>query len=198
MRKAPIAAGFALLLSVAVLLSVAPLAAGPATPEPGSMPIPIAAADLAAAAGLQRGDPSTLGLDIVRLAFASPDGTIDGDPAPREAIARALSGAGPARGRLPLPLTPAIWRTDVLHDSVPDERLAAAIFGSRATALVYFGLMGMDPATLAWIETNPVVLDAMVKHPGATAGFARSIRIRDGSVVTPGERADEVWLQLID
>jgi hypothetical protein len=56
----------------------------------------------------------------------------------------------------------------------------------------------MDPATLAWIEANPVVLDAMVKHPGATAGFARSIRVHDGKVITPGERADEVWLQLID
>src|SRR5262249_56131330 len=78
MRKAPaIAAG------VARLLSGAAHAAVPAPSGPGSLPIPIATADLAAAAGLHRDDPSTLGLDIVRLAFASPDGTTDGDPAPR-------------------------------------------------------------------------------------------------------------------
>lgn len=193
MRKAPaIAAG------VALLLSGAAHAAVPAPSGPGSLPIPIATADLAAAAGLHRDDPSTLGLDIVRLAFASPDGTTDGDPAPRDAVIRALNSGGSVRGRLPLPLTAATWRTHVLQESVPDERLAAAIFGNRATALLYFGLMGMDPATLAWIDANPGVLDAMVAHPGATAGFARSIHVRDGKVVTPGEHADDVWLQLVD
>src|SRR5262245_60778882 len=192
MRRAP-----AIAATVALLLNVAERAAAPAAPAPGSMPLPLATADLAAAARLQRDDPSTLGLDIVRLAFAAPEGTTDGDAAPRDAVIRALNRSGSTGGRLPLPLTPATWRR-VLRETVPDDRLAAAIFGSRSTALLYFGLMGMDPETLAWIEANPAVLDAMVKHPGTTAAFGRSIRVHDGKVVTPGERADDLWLQLVD
>src|SRR4051812_8160775 len=161
----------------------------------GSVSIPIAAADLAAAAGLQRDDPSTIGLDIVRLAFASPNATA-GEAAARQAIAAALSSTGQA-SRIPLPLAAETWRRHVLRSDVPDDRLAASIFGARGTALLYYGLMGMDPATLAWIDAHPSVLDAMVRHPGNTAAFARSIRIRNDVVVTPGEHAEDLWSILV-
>ena len=53
-------------------------AARAADSTPASLPIPIASAALAAAAGLQRDDPSTLGLDIVRLSFAAPNASTSG------------------------------------------------------------------------------------------------------------------------
>ena len=189
----PIRAGIPLALA---LLTVAS-ARGAETPAaPGSLPLPITTAALASAAGVHRDDPSTLGIDIVRLAFASARPT-EPEAAAREAIARALGAIGPAAGRIPLPLSPASWRRHVLREDIPDERLAAAIFSSRPAALLYHGLMAVDPATLAWIEANPSTLDVMVRHPGVTAVFARSIRVRDGRIVTPGEDADEVWAALV-
>jgi hypothetical protein len=189
----PIRPGFALALAV---LCAAPARASDTASAPGSLSLPVTTAALASAAGVHRDDPSTLGIDIVRIAFASPKPT-DSEVTARGAIARALSTHGPAAGWLPLPLSPDTWRRHVLGDEVQDDRLAAAIFGRRAAALVYHGLMGIDPATIAWIEGNPAVLDAMVKNPGVTAAFARSIRVRDGRIVTPGEEADAVWTAVV-
>ena len=45
----------------------------PAAPPSGSMPVPVSLAELATAAGLQRADPSTLPIDIVRVFFAGPE-----------------------------------------------------------------------------------------------------------------------------
>jgi hypothetical protein len=165
--------------------------------DPSSLPIPISPADLAAAAGLQRDDPSTLGLDLVRLAFAAPDGNNNGEAEARQAIARALTSTGQP-SRMPLPLAMTTWRSRVLRLNVADDRLAAAVFGTRASALLYYGLMGMDPPTLAWIDANPSVLDDMLRHPGITAAFARSIRLRDGAIVTPGERTEDLWAALVE
>jgi hypothetical protein len=164
--------------------------------EPGSMPIPIAAADLAAAAGLTREDPATLPLDIVRMAFAAPEAP--GAPADGRlaAIRKALDGFGSA-GRLPLPLAPATWRAHVLHADVADSRLAFAIFAARPAALLYHGLLALDPPTLSWLEASPDVLDTWSKHPGTAAAFARSIHVRDGAVVTPGADADAVWRGIV-
>ena len=186
-------AGFA----VGALLVV--LQAGPAAviePAPGTMSIPVTAADLAAAAGLTRDDPATLPLDIVRLTFPSPEGPGAAPDGRIVAIKKALDRVG-SRGRLPLPLTPATWRTHVLRAEVPGDRLASVILGTRPTALLYHGLLALDPPTLAWLEANPAVLDPLLKHPGATAAFARSIHVRGGAVVTPGEDANAVWQAIV-
>ena len=163
----------------------------------GSMSIPVTLADLAKAAGLTRADPSTLPLDIVRLAFASPDDASDAATGPRAAIRRALDAGGDSGDRLPLPLSPATWRARVFRSEVPGDRLAAAIFGQRAPALLYHGLLALDAPTLEWIELHPDALDVLLKHPGTTAAFARSIHVRGGSVVTPGDAADEVWQAIV-
>ena len=161
----------------------------------GSMPIAASVADLAAAAGVHRVDASTLPLDIVRIAFASPDG--QDERKTRAAIARVLQRDG-AAAQLPLPLSPQTWSAHVLRAPVAENRLAPAIFSSRAAALLYHGLMGVDRATLAWIESNPAVLDVLHKHPGVTAVYARSIRIRGGRVITPGDDADEIWAAVVE
>ena len=57
------------------------------------MSIPVTLADLAKAAGLSRADPSTLPLDIVRLAFAGPDGGATRSAGRRAAIQQALETA---------------------------------------------------------------------------------------------------------
>ena len=80
----------------ALVLTADAVGQGPRAADwtPASLPIPIASADLAAAAGIQRDDPSTLGLDIVRLAFASPHNSTGVETEARQAIARALESTG--------------------------------------------------------------------------------------------------------
>ena len=56
-----------------VLLALVLSGQAPAGPPPGSMPIPVSLAELAAAAGIHRADPSTLPVDLVRLLFAAPE-----------------------------------------------------------------------------------------------------------------------------
>jgi hypothetical protein len=182
-----------LTIAAGLLLYAASAQAGQAI---GSMPIPARVAELAAAAGVHRADASTLPLDIVRIAFASPDGPDERKI--RAAIARVLQRDGMPTAQLPLPLSPKTWTTHLLRAAVPENRLAAAIFGSRAAALLYHGLMGVDPATLAWIESNPAVLDVLHRHPGVTSVYARSIRIRGGRIITPGDDADDVWAALVE
>jgi hypothetical protein len=162
----------------------------------GSMSIPVSLADLAAAVGIHRIDPATLPIDVIRLTFSSPD-QADGSVARRAALTRALGAGGESGDRVPLPLSPRVWREHVLRADVPDPRLASAILGHRASALLYHGLLALDAETLAWIEANPATLDALLKHPGATAVYARSIHVRRGAVVTPGEEAAAVWAAIV-
>lgn len=161
----------------------------------GSMPIAASVAELAAAAGVHRLDAATLPLDIVRIAFASPGGPDEARI--RAAIARVLRRDGPAVAQLPLPLSPGTWTARVLGARITDIRLASAIFASRPAALLYHGLMSVDPATLASIESNPALLDTLFKYPAVTAVYARSLRIRQGHVVTPGDAADDVWAAVV-
>jgi hypothetical protein len=183
-------------LAAAVLLSAAQ-AARAGQPGIGSMPISTGVAELAAAAGIHRVDASTLPLDIVRIAFASPDGTSVEEAAARAAIARVLGRAGSAGDALPLPLSAKTWTDRIVGSQLAVGRIAPAIFGARPAALLYHALMGVEPATLEWIESNPSILDLLLKHPGVSAVYARSIRIRDGRVVTPGDGADDVWSAVV-
>src|SRR5687768_3153240 len=105
-----------LALAAALLVCATSARAGQAI---GSMPIPVSAADLAAAAGVHRADASTLPLDIVRIAFASPDGPEEAKT--RAAVARVLQRDGAAVAQLPLPLSPGAWTGRVLDARIADR-----------------------------------------------------------------------------
>ena len=157
------------------------------------MSIPVTVADLAKAAGLTRADPSTLPLDIVRLAFASPDGASDAAAGRRgRRFGGRSSPAGTAGIACHSRSSPTTWRAARARArKCPTIVSRLRSSASRATALLYHGLMALDPATLAWIDGHPDVLDDLLEHPGTTAAFARSIHIRGGSIVTPGDAADD-------
>ena len=189
--------GIALAIGVLLVVATARPRAGADTAMPDSMSLPLSLADLAAAAGLRRDDPSTLPIDIVRLSFSSPDWRSGEQGRRRSAIATALDAAGESGARIPLPLGPRMWREHLLHADVADARLASTILGQRPAALVYHGLLALDAETLAWIEANPAVLDAFQKHPGATAVYARSVHVRSGAIVTPGDHATDIWRAIV-
>lgn len=184
-----------LALATLVVCCVAPGAFGGESPI-GSMRLPLPAAELAAALGIQRVDPSTLPVDIVRLAFASPDQASPPETAARAKLTQALSRRG-AGDLVPLPLSPQLWRDHILGGDVRDEELAARIFSRRTTALLYHGLLGVDRETLAWIEKHPAVVRSLAANAGAAAVFAGSIRIRSGAIETPGDDAREVWRGIV-
>jgi hypothetical protein len=169
----------------------------PADTPSGSMSIPVSVTDLAAAAGLPRADPSTLAIDIVRLAFAAPDRVPGETAARRAAVLRLLESSGTSGDRLPLPLSPRTWRTHIIGADAADDRLAAAIFSRRASALLYHGLAALDLSTLEWIEANPGVLNTLKKHPGMTAAFARSIHVTNGAIITPGQDTTALWKAIV-
>jgi len=81
----------------------------------------VSLAELATAAGIQRADPSTLSIDIVRLLFAAPERARDPLTVRRSAVRSALESAGSGRDRLPLPLKPRTWRRHILSAEVPDD-----------------------------------------------------------------------------
>ena len=131
-------------------------------------------------------------LDIVRLSFAAPECAHQrrsrGAPAiaaalgvrrQRAAIAHAASARASTRGA----------RT-CCAPTVADDRLAAAIFGQppdgarSITALLAPGRSRRSPGS----RPIPPSSTTLLKHPGTAAAFARSIHVRDGAVVTPGER----------
>jgi hypothetical protein len=184
------------LLLAALLLSCAVPCAHADEPVLGSMRLPLTAADLASALGIHRVDPATLPVDIVRLAFASPGNPNAVETAARRKLTEALARRG-SGDLVPLPLSPRLWREQILFVRVADEDLAAAIFSRRNTALLYHGLLAVDPETLAWLERNPAVVRSLAEQPGAVAAFAGSIRIRGGAIETPGDEARAIWTALV-
>ena len=168
------------------------------TPAPGlyDLTLPARVTDVAAAAGLQRADAATFPIDIVRFAFASPDGSNEGEMAARASLRAALEQGGTGDA-IPLPLSPGTWRTYILHTQAADARLAAVIFGQRRTALLYHALLGLDAETLQWLEAHPETIEPFLKYAGAASVYARSIHISRGIVATPGESAADVWTVLV-
>ena len=115
-------------LAIGVLLVLAPARphARADAVMPGSMSIPVSLANLAAAAGLHRDDPSTLPIDIIRLSYASPDWRSDELGRRRTAIKTALETAGDSGARIPLPLSPRLWRAHLLGSQVPEVASVAS------------------------------------------------------------------------
>src|SRR3954463_1303173 len=141
---------------VLLLCAIATTRGAQRTPAPGlyDLTLPARITDVAAAAGLQRADAATFPIDIVRLAFASPDGSNEGEMAARASLRAALEQGGTGDA-IPMPLSPDTWRTYILHTQAADPRLAAVIFGQRRTALLYHALLGLDAETLQWLRATP-------------------------------------------
>jgi hypothetical protein len=110
---------------------------------------------------------------------------------------RATSGT-PA-DTIPLPLTPAWWIDVVFRGHARPETLAAAIVGSHDAALLYWGLLALDPATRGWLADRRDIVQALVR--GEAARFvvvAPGLRVEHGQVRLPGgERAGAAWKAVV-
>ena len=164
-----------------------------------SVPLGVKAEALAAALEIRSPDRSRLLLDVVRVAFASPDGQ-----EARESLLKSrmravfLAPTPDVRETVPLPLDPAVWREAILGRPVADNQLIAAILSERSSALLYHGLAALDDETLAALGPDREALSALRQHAGTFATFGRAVKIRAGHVVVPGgTNAEPLWQELV-
>lgn len=96
-----------------------------------------------------------------------------------------------------LPLTPAVW-TDLLSVS-RSSSLVQSLVSNRNAMLLYYGLVGMDDATLEWMQGHPALLKAVLRDGAPAFAFAGpSVRVRDGAVeVVGGASARAAWESVV-
>jgi hypothetical protein len=164
-----------------------------------SVPLGTTAARLCEEFDLPTADRSRLLLDIVRTAFASPDGEAAAATALRWRLHAAFDA--PVQGRpelVPLPLDPSVWRDTILERQVPDDRLIAEILSDRSTALLYQGLSALDDETLATLGPDRETLGVLRTHAGAFAAFGLAVKVHAGRLVLPGgPDAEPLWQELV-
>ncbi|MFO7695181.1 MAG: hypothetical protein R6V57_19010 [Vicinamibacterales bacterium] len=101
---------------------------------------------------------------------------------------------------VPLPLDAGQWvRLGLALDAGP-EGLLAAMLGDRRASLLYYGLMGLDAETRAYMGARPALVGELMKghRPEIFASLGRSIRVRAGVIdVAGGPEAATAWEALL-
>lgn len=161
-------------------------------------------AALAALRDPTRPDRGHFLLELVRRSYRTPIGASDPhDPMVRSLITHldaATAAADPAMSdTLPLPLTADLWISAVFGGRETPGTLARGILGSRNASLLYFGLVGLDDATRAWLEAHPAfVTELATQHASTFVLAAPGLRISDGALQVPGgPRAAGAWEALV-
>jgi hypothetical protein len=183
----------------AALAAAAPIRADDRPGALATVPVAGGADALASAAGLPPpASRATLLLDVIRRVHAAAEGDA-GALARREAVLAALAqtGAG-ATDTLPLPFDAALWSQMVLRRPVPPEGLPAAILADPRAAWLYYGAVGLDDETRAWVASRPHRLIKLGLRAGAFAAFSPSLRVQGTRVMSPGgPAADGIWKALV-
>jgi hypothetical protein len=167
-----------------------------------SIPVPGGMSGAAAAAGVSdRIERWRFLTELIRRVHGEPP---KGEPRSVQAkrltdlVAR-LDALEPGTELVPLPLHPEFWGRSILRRSVPANRLFREILSDRTAALMYLGLASLDGPTLAFLATQPSLLEDIVRaRAGGFAAFARSLHIADGTVRTPdGDQSVSAWESLV-
>src|SRR5262249_45491642 len=100
---------------------------------------------------------------------------------------------------VPLPMPLEFWQKHVIGRAVPERQLLGAILGDRRTALICYGLLGVDAETRAFILATPwVVADMPERDASGFASFANLVRVRNGALALPGgPGAATAWADLL-
>ena len=105
--------------------------------------------------------------------------------------ASATVAVAPAIVELPLPLPPEAWNAAVFERTLPARALFGAIIRDPRAAWLYHGLLGMTPATRAFLVANPGLVRHLYRDRAAVvADFGGVFEVGpDGRVVVPGGAA---------
>ncbi len=160
------------------------------------VPLPAPDSAIAHALDIPVVDRSRFVLDVVRVIFStSPN---EGETQLRANLQQLLATSTAAGEAVPLPLDAAVWRETLLPQQVPDAQIINAILSQRATALLYYGLAGLNDETLAWLGSEHETLRHLLRHAGAFAAFGPSLRIQAGKVAVPGgAEAEPMWQAIV-
>ena len=102
--------------------------------------------------------------EAIRVVYSWPaTGPYSNDQMRRRIAAFFAAGGpvGPGDDVIPVPLTAAVW-SQVLKKTVRSEDLVATILGDRLTALVCYGLAGMDDETLQFFADHPPLVARLI------------------------------------
>lgn len=156
----------------------------PASEVWGELTIPGGAKELLASAGLVTSIEEWRALPaVIEQFYGGLNPRI-----PREFRSYGSRASKEADSTAPLPLGAGFWAR-ALKESVPAERLLSTILATRASASLYYGLLSMDTATLAAVETDPDLASTLIRLAERLPVHARAVRVRGGRMDLPGGEA---------
>lgn len=107
------------------------------------------------------------------------------------------AGPGLVADRVPLPGTPAFWRTVVFDRAVPESQVMLAILERREAAILYSALLSMREEVRAWLLARPGLMRELRSEAGPLLVAAPYLRISGDRWQWPGgEAAGPVWQAL--
>lgn len=181
------------LITISVICAVAP---SPAAAD--RLLVPGGAAGLRRATGMPDHIPDSMVLsEAARTWFGAREPVPTDARHAAELLAYLTTSSEPLAPGPWLPLTSATWMR-LLEVKTPAE-IAPAIVRSRSAMLLYRGLTGIDDRTLAWLDTQPDLLSAILERAAAafaTIGPWLSIT-GDGIAVPGGRDAADAWRDLV-
>jgi hypothetical protein len=189
----------ALLRILAFLFAVARGASAADDPIWQALPLPGGVLGLAGAAGLEA---HTESWRMLYEASRRLHPTY-GDPADaarlRPRVRAQLHDAPGLARAVSLPLPAPLWRTAILGQHVPENRLVEAILDDRDASLVYRGLFQLDDPTLRFLARHPdLVKWIREKRSDVFSVFAGSLRVHEERVLVPGgAEAESLWADTV-
>ena len=169
-----------------------------------NLAVPGGVAALLDAAGLDPGKPRTHALrDIIRVIYEGPSGSDKALDARRERLRRylrSLPASGTVIETVPSPLPAAFWQRALRGSAANKGPLVSALLTHRNASLLYYGLLGADAGTRAFLASQPSLVDDWLTSDRAAvfASHGSSIRVADGRVVVPGGAgAEPLWEMLV-
>ena len=123
--------------------------------------------------------------EAARAWYGTKDPITNPSPGLRRLLDYLQSGRDPYEPGPLLPLTSTVWSE--LLSARKSSSLALALVSNRNAMLLYRGLVGMDDATLQWMEEHPSLLKTIMKDGAAPFAFAApAVRVRAGAIDVPG------------
>ncbi len=137
--------------------------------------------------------PATLGVELTRRFHGGTSDSAGEDPvlAQLRTWLRACTRGrcddpGLVSDRVPLPGTPAFWRTVVFDQKVPESQVMLAILDRRDAAVLYTALLSMREDVRAWLLARPALIGQLRAEAGPLLVAAPYLRLAGDRWQWPG------------